>query len=124
MPDLEGRWDDEKTLYRGEASCAYCFDFQDFPEVTAGETLSSPDVSVSGGTAGLITDSGAAVTTAVFYEYDRNGVVEKSVPIGKGVKVLLTAPAIGGAKGECILTCKVTCSGGATRAKRCKITVK
>lgn len=119
----EDRWDDEKTLYRGEASCAYCFDFQDFPEVTAGETLSSPDVVLSSGPA-IVTPSGEIVTTSIFYEYDRNGTVENSVPVGKGVKVFLTPPAVGGAKGECILTCKVNCSGGATRAKRCKIIVK
>jgi hypothetical protein len=118
------RMDDEKTLYRGESALVYCFDYQDFPEVTAGQTLSNPTAVVSSGSAALVTLGLAEINLVAFEERDRDGVVQRSVPAGAGAKVAVTPPAVGGPKGECVVTCLVSPSGGGKIGKRCRFIVK
>lgn len=85
---------------------SYQFDFSDFPEVVAGETLSSPNVpAVSGLTIGT-----PAVTVA-----ERDGVAA-----GKGVAVTVS----GGTAGTTYtITATAVTSGGSTRAVRGRIRV-
>jgi hypothetical protein len=83
---------------------AFAFDYQDFPEVQAGETLSAPVVTVlpAGPTIGS-----PAVNAAIFYP----GGGRPRIPIGKGVSVSISG---GTAANDYTLTCTVTSSGGAT----------
>lgn len=87
-------------------SILYVFNFEDFAEVVAGETLSSPSVpAVSGLTIGTPT-----VTTTVIDD----------VPIGKGVQCLIS----GGTAGITYsVDCFVTMSGGDVRGIRCRLQV-
>lgn len=121
------RPDDERTGFRGEAP-VYCYDFKDYPEVAGGGVLTNPVLVVSGGSAALVTLGSPFVLTSDFVEKDANGLVQRTVPSGKGVKALHTFPAVGGAKGDCTVTCTVSVDGGppgGTRiAKRCKFTIK
>jgi hypothetical protein len=81
---------------------AMVFDFSNFPEVVAGETLSAPSTpAVAGVTFGTPTVLAAAFT------YDEDGA---QVASGKGVKVNVT----GGTAGEYVVRCVVTASGGGT----------
>lgn len=91
---------DTVPAYAGEKR-AYGFDYQDFPEVQAGETISAPVVPAVTG----LTIGAPAVNTAVF---DPGG-GRKKIPIGKGVVVTLL-PA---AAGNYDLVCRVDFSGGA-----------
>lgn len=92
-----------KTIpaYTGELY-TIAFDFQDFPEIEAGETISSPAIAaVSGVTIGT-----PAVNTVDFYP----GRGARMIPAGKGVIVTvytLTA-------GTYTLNCTASFSGGAT----------
>lgn len=78
---------------------SYLFDFSRFPEVKAGETLSSPSVTAS--PSGLTVGS-PAVTAAA-----RDG-----VPAGQGVAVTISS---GSASATYSLECLATTSGGAVR---------
>lgn len=83
--------------YTGEFR-AFCFDFSNAPEVVAGETLSSPTVTVS--PSGPTIGSPSVLSSA----FD-------DVASGKGIKVTVS----GGTAGTTYtLTCTVTTSGGAT----------
>lgn len=121
------RPDEERVLFRGEAA-TYCADFQDFPEVTAGGTLSVPDADVSSGDGAVLTLGVAFLNTTNFVEMDRNGNVTKSVPALKGVKALVTPSAIGGRKGEATVTFRATVTlpdlTTAVIGKRCKFVVR
>jgi hypothetical protein len=103
---IDERPDDVKTFFRGEMEAVVCFDFQDFPEVAAGDSLSLPTVQISSGPA-VMTMGAPEVLTADFEEKDREGNVEKTVPEGKGVKVKISPTAVGGLKGECFILCLV-----------------
>ena len=115
-------------LFVGESAKTFCADFQDYPEVANGETLSSPTISVtnpSGGT--LVTVSTATVLTAAFIEYDRDGVEEDRVPSGKGVSFLAypTSATPGSTnRGQVTVTVLVAASGGATLGKQINFVVK
>lgn len=83
---------------------SYGFDFSNFPEVEAGEALSSPSTpAVSGLTVGT-----PEVTSADFYP----GVGLPPIPSGKGVKVTISG---GTAGATYLVVCRVATSGGATR---------
>lgn len=124
----DDRVDEERVLFRGEAACVYCADFQDYPEAGAGETMTVNQVVVSSGNAALVALSTPFVNSVAFEKRDRDGDVERTVPAGKGVKVGVTPPPVGGAKGYCVVTFLADFSGGppngSTRAKRVKFTVK
>ena len=90
------------------------FDFQKFPEVEQGETLSNPSVTVSpsGPTIGAPT-----VVASDFYP----GGGASMISSGKGVKVSVS----GGTAGTSyVLTCTVTTSGGATLIMKGTIAVE
>lgn len=95
---------DTLPMYTGEAR-VFVFDYQDFPEVQAGETLSSPSVTVASG----LSAGAATVTTADFYP----GAGRRTVPAGKGVKVTITASTTGSKA----VSCTVSTSGGASGLK-------
>jgi hypothetical protein len=117
------RPDAEHVVFRGEVDAIYCADFQDYPEVTGGQTLSNGRADLSSGPA-LVTLEDAQINADDFTEIARSGIVEKTVPAGKGVVVSVTAPAIGGAKGECYVTFRADKSSGGTLVKRVKFVVK
>jgi hypothetical protein len=122
----EARTDWELTFFRGEVGGVYCADFSGFPEVAAGDTLSNPTVVLSSGPS-LMTIGTPEINAADFQELSVDGNVEKTVPAGKGSKVKLTPPAVGGVKGECFLTFLVKPSSGDADARiglRLKCTVK
>lgn len=80
--------------FPSEVARRYLFDFQYFPEVVAGDTISNPSVpAVSGLTIGT-----PAITT----------VVMDGIPIGKGVVV----PIHGTVVGDYTIECTVDFSGG------------
>lgn len=83
---------------------SYGFDFSQFPEVAAGETLSSPSVSVS--------PSGPTIGTpeVIAADYYPGGGATM-IRSGKGVKVTISG---GTAATSYTLSCTVTSSGGAT----------
>lgn len=82
---------------------SYVFDFQNFPELIAGQTISAPSVPP---VTGLVIGA-PAVTTISF----NPGEDMEIVPAGKGVSVTVS----GGTTGTSYeLACTVTTSGGAT----------
>lgn len=88
---------------------SYLFDFSKFPEVIAGETLSSPAISVAD-PSGLTVGS-PAVTL----------VVRDGIAAGKGVQVTISA----GSSGETYtVQCDATTSGGSKRSVQGLIEVK
>jgi hypothetical protein len=84
---------------------SYLFDFSNFPEVVAGETLSSPSVSSS--------PSGLTVGTPAVTAAERDGVAA-----GEGVAVTVSG---GTASTTYSLECSVTTSGGSVRVVKGEI---
>lgn len=111
---------EEHVIFIGESAKTFCADFQDYPEVANGETLSTPSGSVTNGDS-LVTLASFTVTSADFVDYDRDGVAEETVPSGKGVSFLVTP---GSSRGTCTVTVLVVASGGATLGKQVNFKVK
>lgn len=88
---------------------SYLFDFSNFPEVVAGETLSNPTVTVTVGSG--LTVGSPAVTT----------VERDEVAAGAGVAVTVSSGTPGTTY---TLECKVTTSGGAQRVVKGEIVVE
>ncbi len=85
----------------------FVFDFSNFPEIVAGETISSTTVpAVSGITIG---------TPAVLTE-ETDG-----VPEGEGVAVTISAGTVGT---DYTVDCRIVTSGGSTRAVRGVVAVR
>lgn len=99
-------------LYLTEEALVYCFSFEDDPVICGGATISSV-TAVSSDTAKMTVGS-PQVNTSVFEQKDRNGVVVRSVPANKGVKVALTTVA----RGQVSVTVKITCSDGQKPASK------
>lgn len=99
-----------QTLVVGSAR-RFVFDYSNFPEVVAGETLSAPAITAVSG----LTFGSPAVLAAPFV-YDEDG---STVATGKGVSVLVTAAAAG----DYDVTCLVTASGGGTLPLRDRLKV-
>lgn len=105
MPS-DARPPETHELKVGEEDLVYCFDFRNEPAVAAGATMSAPLATSENSS--RVAVSSAQVNTEDFVEYDRDGNVVATVPAGYGVKVNVTAVA----KGQCRVTCQVTCSDG------------
>lgn len=100
---------DTRDLLVGESALVYCGDFTDDPAVTAGQTLSSPVVTISNGSASLITLGSPTILTADFTVLDRNGNTVDTIAAGKGIKFTVTP---GTTKGQCTVTYSALASGG------------
>lgn len=81
------------------------FDYQDFPEIEEGETLSSPAIAAVSG----VTFGAPTVTTEDF----NPGPGCRTIPAGKGVIVTITTSTAG----TYTLNCTASFSGGATGRK-------
>jgi hypothetical protein len=93
----------------------YVFDFSRFPELVAGETISSPSVPASSPTG--LTIGSPTVTVADQVVFTNGGVVEA----GQGVQVTLS----GGTAGVTYaLECSITTSGGAVRVVKGSLIVE
>lgn len=97
----------------------YVFDFQQYSEVIAGETLSAPAVSVvavspDSVATNTLTIGTPAVTSAAITENN------KTVPAGKGVQCLIEDGTSGAVY---TVDCVVTLSGGGKRTRRGQIKI-
>ncbi len=110
-----------RVLQVGAAAKVFCFSFEDDGEVTAGQTLSGPTISVTNGNP-LVTLGAATVLTDDFEQLDPGGKVLGSVPAGEGVQASVTVA--GATRGQCTVTCLAPASGGATLTRQVNFLVQ
>ncbi len=107
---------EQHVLFIGASAVPYCFDLQDFYQITGGETIVSATVDVTNpeGSDG-VTFGTPVVLTEDFIQYDRNGNAMYTVPEAKGVKVAVTP---GDTPITVTATCLATFSGGSRDGKQ------
>lgn len=105
-----------KTLTKiASEEIRYVFDFQQYPEVIAGETLSVPTVTVEATSPDTVASDTLTIGTPAVTSAAVDG-----VPAGKGAQVLISD----GTPGTLYtVDCVVTVSGGGKRTRRAQLKV-
>lgn len=103
------------TQYTTEAAVVHCADFSNFPEVLAGQTLVSGNMTAVAG----VTFAGTAVTDATFTNTLPNGSSD-TVPAGQGVKTAITCTT----RGKYTISFNAVLSGGATVSTKMELDVR